>query len=103
MKISMPQHHLSSRPARPPSPSTLSNEPQSHSVHGPFGQRSSLPNSKAFTDSDLLSGHEEEYVRSVGALAVYLFANAIPCFRHQLGARAVIRTLPSTRRMSAIC
>ncbi|TFK93632.1 hypothetical protein K466DRAFT_92857 [Polyporus arcularius HHB13444] len=64
---SLPSHP--SLPTRP-HPQSPSSEPQSHSIHGPFGQTSSLPNSKASSVSGSLSGHEEELVRSVGALAV---------------------------------
>ena len=58
---SLPSHpSLPSRPQRPHSPSS---EPQSH-------PQSSQPNSKPPSVSGSQSGHEEELVRSVGALAV---------------------------------
>ncbi|KAI0832831.1 hypothetical protein BC628DRAFT_1309139 [Trametes gibbosa] len=66
---SLPGHpSLPTRP-RPQSPSS---EPQSHQSHsGSLGQVSvSMPNSAASSVSGSQSGHEDELVKSVGALAV---------------------------------
>ncbi|KAH9854933.1 hypothetical protein C2E23DRAFT_725170 [Lenzites betulinus] len=66
---SLPGHpSLPTRP-RPQSPSS---EPQSHqSLAGSLGQMSvSMPNSAASSVSGSQSGHEDELVKSVGALAV---------------------------------
>ncbi|EIW61406.1 uncharacterized protein TRAVEDRAFT_34908 [Trametes versicolor FP-101664 SS1] len=66
---SLPMHpSLPTRP-RPQSPSS---EPQPHqNLSGPFGQIStSLPNSATSSVSGSQSGHEDELVKSVGALAV---------------------------------
>ncbi|KAI0711051.1 hypothetical protein C8T65DRAFT_739621 [Cerioporus squamosus] len=71
-----PDSILSSLPSHPslpirPRPQSPSSEPQSHPGSGAFGQASSsLPNSKASSVSGSQSGHEDELVRSVGALAV---------------------------------
>lgn len=64
---------LSGHPSLPSRPraQSPSSESQLHVGHGTLGQvSSSLPNSKASSVSGSQSGHEDELVRSVGALAV---------------------------------